>query len=273
MATGKSVEAVLDDLRKDLRRTYRTLPERVTDVKFDKSKIRPKKGQPGGTLIEPTEFTTIRSSFDPTNFFEEIFEGAFNNLLRDDPSLYKRLLTQFRDKLKSLTFTDAELKLMRDHVRNRIFVHGLGNKPAPNRAGEYGSADTQMRLVSKDVKDSFKYPAIAYSKYKYRYKTGQLYKSVKVRQTSANLRLIIEYRRETKIINNLIGKFGNFFKPTASDVNLYYWLILKKFGLLQGQTRPAPKGFGGVSGPIPSYSKNKPGSFPTDPRAYLRQFS
>jgi len=216
----------------------------------------------------------IRSNFNPNNFLEKLLADMFQGMLSKDrrggvnSATQDAAIVKLLNTLNTGTFSTAELKLMRDHVRNRIFEQGFGN-----RANKYDSLDTKMTPeVSLATKKRHRYPAIAYTKYKYRYFTGELYESVKVTPVSGSLRMVIEFARKKQIVDSLVEKYGNFFKPTRSDVRLYQWIILKKLGLLAGQRVPMASGINPAgAAPAPSAATGHSITDRGTIRSYLKQ--
>lgn len=182
----------------------------------------------------------IETTFDAQDFFSEILGDALKNIDENNPDLANKVARYLR---QFTGFTKTEQELMESHVRARIFKHGLGNTSAGSKSGVYGGNEYQMAPVNSNYYKRPEYAAARAAGFKYRYKTGRLYRSVTARIQPGSLKLIIKFQRERVVIDSLIRKYGNFFKPTETDVVLFQWIILRKLGLLEGQTsRLKPKG-------------------------------
>lgn len=112
---------------------------------------------------------------------------------------------------ENFNWNKTELNTITSRIQERIFRLGLN------------SADQQMRAPRRrKTRDG------RTRNQPYRFDTGELYRSIKVKQINKSGDLDLSFTREKVVIERMIELYGDLFKFSPSDIQYVVYLYLKK---------------------------------------------
>ncbi len=150
----------------------------------------------------------------PNDFLNQLIN------IRNMVSVEEAMNTRRREVFR---WTKADLNIIMSRIQERIFKLGLNSRDnqmaAPRRRNATGGRSRNQP---------------------YRFDTGELYRSISLKQTNNSGDLDLSFRREKVVIKALIERYGDIFKFSPSDIQYVVYMYLKRTGRIPKTIR-APK--------------------------------